>query len=134
MFDSADSRLFRFNEAPSHEWGLFNASGRFDAANEAMCKRVGNKLAQTYPGHPFGVIAEVEHGIVKVCLQGFTQWPYVIKVDTLKGDPSLRSVVKAGGELLERLKMPRKGFSFADWRAANAAMPYHFNRNRKAPE
>lgn len=134
MLSNADSRLFSFADAPVHEHGLFNARGDYDAANDAMCRLVGNKLAQTYPGHPFGVISEIEHGIVKVALQGFIQWPYIIKVNTLKGDPSLRSVVRAGGELLERLKMPRKGFSMADWQTANAVRPWVFNRNKRAPE
>jgi hypothetical protein len=79
-------------------------------------------------------MAEMEHGIVKIALQGFTQWPYVIKIDTLVSDPDLRSVKKAGGELLERFRMPRKGFSLADWREANARMPHHFYRNKAAPE
>ena len=132
---SADHRLF----VPDHrnlivEHGLFNQQGSFDAANKRLCHAVGLKLTQTYPGHPFGVVAEVEHGIVKICLQGFTQWPYVLKIDTLKSDPALKSVVKAGGELLERLRMPRTGFSMADWQIANRRLPHHFNRNKRAPE
>lgn len=116
------------------ERGLFNPHGDLDAANAEMVRRVGRKLSEEYPGHPWGVISEIEHGIVKICLMGFPQWPSVIHVSTLKNDPGLRSVVRYGGELLERLRMPRKGFSLADWRAANAAMPSHFFRNAKAPE
>lgn len=130
-----DSRLLTLSDAPLiQERGLFNAHGQADAANEALCKLIGRKLSEVYPGHPWGVMAEVEHGIVKIALQGFTQWPVVIKISTLKGDPSLKSVVKYAGELLERLKMPRKGFSMADWQIASRAMPHHFFRNAKAPE
>ena len=132
---NADSRLFTAHKAPLlHERGLFNLEGQFDAANEAMCKLIGEKLAAVYPGHPWGVMSEIEHGIVKIALQGFTQWPVVIKVSTLKGDPSLRAVVKYAGELLERLNMPRKGFNLADWKTANTLRPWHFHRNSKAPE
>lgn len=127
-------QLFSFSQPVLHERGLFNPDGEIDAANEALAREIGRKLGQVYPGHPWGVMAEIEHGIVKVAIQGFTQWPYVIHVATLKADPTMRSVVRAGGELLERFKMPRKGFSLADWRAANARTPYHFHRTKKAPE
>ena len=131
----ADSRLFGFEGRKiESEHGLFNPYGDFDAANADMCRRIGRKLAQVYPGHPWGVMSEIEHGIVKVCLQGFPQWPMVIHVETLKSDPGFKSIVKWCGELLERLNMPRKGFSLADWRAANAIRPWAFNRNAKAPE
>ena len=129
-----DSRLFQFRKPVQHERGLFNADGSLDQANESLAKMIGRKLAETYPGHPWGVMAEIEHGVVKIALQGFTQWPVVIKVSTLKSDPGLRSVVKHAGELLERLKLPRKGFSLADWRAANSRHFWHFNRNARAPE
>jgi hypothetical protein len=115
------------------EHNVTDEHGLLDQANRDLVNLVGNKLAQDYPGHPWGVIAEIEHGIVKVCIQGFSQWPYIIHVSTLKSDPSLRSVREAGGHLLERLKMPRKGFSMADWKSATAALPWHFNRNRQAP-
>jgi hypothetical protein len=131
----SDSRTFSMRrEDLMTERGLFNGQGQFDAANEAMCHLIGRKLGEVYPGHPWGVVSEIEHGIVKICLQGFTQWPVVIKISTLKGDPSLRSVVKYAGELLERLNLPRKGFSLADWKGAMELRPYHFNRNAKAPE
>lgn len=127
-------RIFSFANPVTHEHGFRNPHGNFDAANEQLTKAIGRKLAATYPGHPFGVMAEIEHGIVKIALQGFTQWPYVLHIDTIKGDPGLNCVVRAGGEILERLKMPRKGFSLADFRAANARLPHHFFRNRKPPE
>lgn len=129
-----DSRLFQFEgQKIQAERGLFNPHGDLDAANAELCRKIGRKLGEVYPGHPWGVVAEIEHGIVKICLQGFTQWPSIIHISTLKNDPGLRSVVKYGGELLERLGMPRKGFSLADWRHANAVRPWAFNRNKKAP-
>lgn len=130
----ADHRLFTLNRPVINERGLFNPHGEFDGRNEELCRRVGEKLAQAYPGHPWGVMAEVEHGIVKIALQGFTQWPVAIRISTLKSDPAMRSVVKYAGELLERLQLPRGGFSLADWKAANIKRPWHFNRNAKAPE
>jgi hypothetical protein len=128
------AELFSFANPVTHERGLFNPYGDIDAANESLARDVARRLGEFYPNHPWGVMAEIEHGIVKIALQGFTQWPYVIHVDTLKADPGMRSVFAAGGEILEKFRMPRQGFSLADWRAANARMPYHFYRTKKPPE
>ena len=132
---SRDSRLFSLSEAPTlDEQGLFNGDGQYDKANRAMCKLIGEKLATTYPGFPWGVMSEIEHGIIKIALQGFTQWPVTIRIATLKGDPSLKSVVKYAGELLERLQLSREKFSMADFQMAIRRLPYQFHRNAKAPE
>jgi hypothetical protein len=128
-----DSRLFKFVNPVEHSRGFFNAQGQFDAANAALVRLVGEKLAKEFAGVPWAVTAEVEHGIVKVAVQGFTQWPYVVKVDRLKGDPGLRAIREAGGHLLERLKIGREKFHLADWQAANQARPWVFNRLKQAP-
>lgn len=113
---------------------LFNPDGWFDEANAAMVRLLGEKLATTYPGYPWGVMSEIEHGIVKICLMGFPQWPVVIRVNSLKGDPSLKLVTKFAGELLERLKLSRENFKMDDFMAATHRLPHAFHRNAKAPE
>ena len=131
----ADRRLFKFEgQKIQTEHGLFNDQGELDDANDAMCRLIAHKLNTVYEGHPWNVCSEIEHGIIKFNLQGFQQWPMVVHINTIKGDPSLRSIVKYGGELLERLGMPRKGFDLGDWRRAMALKPWHFNRNARAPE
>lgn len=131
----SDSHLFSLADAQiSSEQGLFDPHGAYDEANKAMCKLLGEKLASVYPGYPWGVMSEIEHGIVKIAIQGFTQWPITIRVNSLKGDPSLKLVVKFGGELLERLQLSREKFSMADFMSATHRLPWHFNRNAKAPE
>ena len=125
-----------FHFAPDtmqHESNVLDETFDFAGANDALCKLVGEHLMKVYPGHPWGVISQIESGIVRVCLQGFAQWPMVIHVSSLMGDPSLSKVTRFAGELLERLNMPRKGFSMADWQAANAKHHWLFNRNKKAP-
>ena len=57
-----------------------------------------------------------------------------IRINSLKGDPSLKLVVKYAGELLERLQLSRESFSMADWQTALRRLPHHFFRNAKAPE
>ena len=132
---SLENQLFTLAEAEhTDERGLFNLEGYYDAANQAMCKLLGEKLATVYPGYPWGVMSEIEHGIVKIAIQGFTQWPVVIRVNSLKGDPTLKLVVKFGGELLERLQLSREKFSMDDFMAATHRLPHHFYRNAKAPE
>lgn len=132
---SLENKLFTLAEADLiSENGLFNPDGAYDAANAAMCQLLGEKLATTYPGYPWGVMSEIEHGIVKIAIQGFTQWPVVIRVNSLKGDPSLKLVVKFAGELLERLQLSREKFKMDDFMAATHRLPHHFHRNAKAPE
>jgi hypothetical protein len=116
-----------------HSTTVRDEAGALRAANERLCRQVGEALQRLYPFHPWAVSAEIEHGIVKVALTGFQQWPWVIHVDTLKGDPGMSIVRRAGGELLERFKMPRAAFSPADWMTATQRMPWHFNRNKQAP-
>ena len=129
---SADQKIFTLAEG-SHTHGYRNEDGYFDEANASLGKFVGEALAKFYPGHPWGISSEIEHGIVKICIQGFTQWQSVIHVNSLKGDPSLKKVMRLAGELLERLNMPRNGFKMDAWRAANQKMPQHFYRNAKPP-
>lgn len=116
------------------EHSSINEGGRYDAMNEWVCKEIGQKLMFVYPGHPWSVIAQVESGIAKIFLEGFSQWVVVIKISTLKSDPGLKSVVKYAGELLERLKLPRAGFDMGAFREALHRHPHHFNRNARAPE
>lgn len=116
------------------EHGTFNSLGELDAANQAMCDLIARKLLQIHDKRPWGVVSEIEHGIVKIYLQGFTQWPVVIKIATLKGDPSLKSVTKYVGELLERLGLSREKYDFSAHREAMAKFPHHFNRNAPPPE
>ncbi len=116
-----------------HESNVLDPMLNLGAANDALCNLVGEHLAKVYPGHPWGVISQIESGIVKICLQGFQQWPVVIHVESLKGDASMAKVTRYAGELLERLRMPRKGFDLASWQEANKRHNWLFNRNKKAP-
>lgn len=125
---NSDHRIFQESQE-SHTHGLFNGQGQFNAANSRLQRTIGGFLARKYPGHPWAVASEIEHGIVKIAIQGFQQWPYVIKADDLKSDPHLHIVMRGAGELLERLNMPRTGFSLADWKGAMTRLPHHFFRN-----
>lgn len=72
---------------------------------------VYGKLADHYPGHQWRTTADHRAGVVTIQLlyQGVERkeglWGWVLKISQL--DPSLTAVVRAGGELLERFKLPR---------------------------
>lgn len=82
-------------------------------ADIALAAACYHKLAEHYPGHNWRVNADHQQGIVAVQLGYFgatrreAPWGYRIKIDRLKGDPGLRAVVRAGGEMLERFGLPR---------------------------
>ena len=127
------ARLFGFNDPIKHEHGLFN-DGQFDAMNEWVVKEIGQKLAKVYPGYPWGVSAEVEHGICKIQLAGLAQWGAIIKLETLKSDPNLNSVMRRAGELLETFKLARGEGDFSKFREVLHRYPHHFYRNAPVPE
>ena len=83
-------------------------------ADLALAAAVYHKLDAHYPGHQWRVSADHEAGIVTVqllytdLLRHNAKWGYVIKIDRLNGDPTLRAAVRAGGELLERFGLSRE--------------------------
>jgi len=80
-------------------------------ADAVLAVEVYHKLAEHYPGHQWRTTADHCAGVVTIQLlyQGVERreglWGWVLHIDRL--DPS--AVVKAGGELLERFKLPRGG-------------------------
>lgn len=79
----------------------------------ALAKQAGDLLEKTYPGHAWMV--SIEQGIMNIwTLRLSHQWGYRILVDDLDGDPTLRKVVMAGGECLERYNIKRAEFDRGD--------------------
>lgn len=131
---SKTSERFHAPGQVRHERGTFHDPElRYAALNTSLCKRIMEVLLKHYSSPFWCIEAAVEHGIVKIWMQGFAQWPYVIKISTLKGDPGMKAVVEAGGHLLERLRIPRSSFNIADYKAALSLHPSAFSRNKKAP-
>lgn len=88
---------------------------RFKKQDIALAKAVAEVLMGHYAGHMWQVSACYRTGIVKIRLPFLPQnWHYIIRIDELKGDPTLRSVMRAGGEILERYKVPRVSGNFTD--------------------
>lgn len=82
------------------------------ARDLAMTKRIADTLERYYPGHPWMVQVSHASGIAYIklpILMGRNQ-AYILHITTLNADPSLRCVMRAGGELLEKYKVPRQPF------------------------
>ena len=77
-------------------------------------KSVFQVLCRYYPGHPWSVSADVHAGIASVFLlyddpltkQGFG---YLLHLGNLDMGSGVRKIKTAGGELLERYNLPRRG-------------------------
>lgn len=94
-----------------------------------IARRMAEVLHTHYPGHLWGVSADVETGIAKVFNMRLSgQWGFIIKLSTLLHDPDLKSVVRAGGELLERYRLRRGRFDDA----AYNDLPTDFSGNHLA--
>lgn len=94
-------------------------------ADLALTKRVAETLERHYPSHPWMVETSHAQGVVMISLpiiQPRNQ-KFILHIDRLKSDPAFRSVVRAGGEILERYSVPRAGFNLDAFLQARAANP-----------
>mgnify|MGYP000514636362 CR=1 FL=1 len=97
-----------------------------DAADLALTMKIAETLERHYPGHPWMVQVSHDSGcaFIKLPIVMRSMERYVLHIDKLNMDPSMRAVVRAGGELLERFNMPRTGFSLDPFLDARAKGPY----------
>lgn len=106
---------------------LFNDFAEASPADVALAVAAYHKLEQHYPGHSWRTNADHAQGVLTVQLQYFDKlrrdanWGVRIKIHRLNSDPDLRSVVRAGGELLERYGLPRHRRADAETRVAAVA-------------
>jgi len=97
-----------------------NEIDQFKQVDISLARAIGERLNHWYPGHPWYVETSHAGGIAKISIpmvMGAVNC-YVLHINDLKSDPSFGSVMKAGGEILERYKMPRAGFDASDFIAA----------------
>ena len=74
----------------------------YAAADLALTMRIAAVLEQHYPAHPWMVQVSHASGCAFVALPLVMKrnQKFVLHIDKLKMDPSLRAVVRAGGEIL----------------------------------
>ena len=97
-----------------------------------VARRAMELLEGAYPGHPWMVEADSARGIVTVSLPVLMggNWVYLIKW----ADLAPARVVAAGGEVLERYRLPRGGFELGSFLEARARHSIMLDRGRKVPE
>lgn len=94
-------------------------------ADVTLMKQISDVLERHYPCHPWMVKVTHKQGVAMIklpILMGRND-EYVLHINRLKGDPGLRAVVRAGGELLERYNVPRQAFSIDHFLSARALTP-----------
>lgn len=94
------------------------------SADKALAIQISDVIQQHYPGHRFVVKVSSRQQIVQIQLAPFmgNLW-YKIGLPYLVNDPSMKRVIRAAGEILERFRMPRAGFSLDDFLRARAQVP-----------
>lgn len=80
-----------------------------DAADAALCQRIGETLHRYYPGHPWMVgIADSENGMFIIDLPykppSLRQYAYLLHPGNATDDAEIK---RAGGEWLERVGLAR---------------------------
>lgn len=97
------------NKAPETERGIRGEPGHsMEADDILLAKRAAELLNKHYPGHLWAVNVNSEGGvmIIKNYRLSFS-YGMVLHLRNIYADPSLRRVIRAGGELLERAHMVR---------------------------
>lgn len=105
---------------------------RFAQLDDALCRHIAPLLEEFYPGHPWFVAVEHEQGVIKINLPALMkQNYYVIHIYAIQTNPfELREQIKKGcGQILERYKLPRAGYSAADYLQALHDRPIQTLRN-----
>ena len=83
-----------------------------DDFDKSLAAAVVHKLQETYKGHFWQAYADIRQGIVGIQIPLFMPPTLfeVLHTDALSGDPGMKSVVRAGGAILERWYIPRSSF------------------------
>lgn len=99
-----------------------------------VARRAMALLKTTYPGHLWFVEVDHRQGIVKISipiLMGVTQF-YVINLKTTELTPG--EIIYAGGEILERYRLPRTRFNLGAFLEARQKHSALLIATRKVPD
>ena len=89
----------------------------------ALAKRITDVLLQHYAGHPWAVWVSHEQGVALIRNLGLklngvryaSDYAMNMHLKDLVNDPTLKTVVKMGGEMLERWNIDREKYRHADY-------------------
>lgn len=90
-------------------------------AEIALCKRVHAVLNAEYPGHAWSVLVMMDQGVCQVSIPPLlgVNWGYILHIETM----DRAAIRKAGGEILERFRIPRSTIDLAFYADAKARVP-----------
>lgn len=91
--------------------------------DQQLAERIGLVLHNHYRGHFWKVHVDSAQGVAMIklaVLMGDTEW-FIIKLRDLFSDPDMKCVMRAGGNLLERHKMPRSTIDMGAFLSARTA-------------
>lgn len=98
---------------------LMTAEPILRANDEVIAKEVAELLLRYYPGYLWAVSIDSRATVGMLDIRNLSlsgKWGFRFPLKQyLDGLDTRKKVVMAGGELLERYRMPRKGFSAADY-------------------
>lgn len=103
----------------------------YEAANTRIKMAMYGCLQAHYPGHPWATDAWVQKGVAVVRMPAFTDADYILHLKDF--DPQLTPVIRAGGEFLERYKIPRTKISYDDYHEIIARDPIGYRRHNNVP-
>lgn len=88
-----------------------------EKSGKALCDRIGPVLAAAYPGYNWRIDARPTQGIVDVqCSHASGRAGFTFNL-VKNGIPDDHQIRTAGGEVLERFKLGRRGFSEDQYRS-----------------
>jgi hypothetical protein len=101
------------------------------AAELAAARHIHGLLRRVYPGHSWMVDVSVQKGGVAISIPVLLggNWVYFIK----GSDLSDWKVVEAGGEILERFRLPRGAFELGSWQEARRRFSLMLHPQQKVP-
>lgn len=94
-------------------------------AEVTIAKAIGRVLQSHYPGHPWFVEVMADQGVAKITIPPLLgmNFGYILHLDKLDSDAGMKSVVEAGGHILERFEIPRSTIDLAAYIAAEEKNP-----------
>jgi hypothetical protein len=96
-----------------------------------VARRARDLLDQIYPGHEWFIDFDLRKGGMAIALPTLmgSNWVYFIRQKDLEP----RRVLMAGGELLERYRMPRGRFELGSFLEARDKHSILLDKNKKVP-
>lgn len=112
---------------PAHQYvrkkgltALFDSDGERDkagsksAADYTLATNIIACLDYHYPGIIWTVVVRSEQGVCYIGVPDICSYVWLIKLTDLASDPGFKSVIRAGGDYLERFNIPRGDLKAAE--------------------